>query len=383
MARVQKKFNRIQKKDKMVDVIVFSHLRWDFVFQRPQQIMSRLAHKARIIFIEEDIPSDDSDDYNVSCVHPNIWVVKPQLDRANAEDINERRRMIIDLVLKNFSVRNYTTWYYTPMAYAFTKHLQPDLIVYDCMDELSAFKFAPPELLVFEKQLLDRADIVFTGGRSLYEAKCKKHPNVHCMPSSIDTEHFGKARGPRPDPQDQMHIPHPRIGFFGVVDERFDTELLRELAALRPDWHYVILGPVVKISEDELPRAANIHYLGMKQYDELPEYIANWGIAMLPFALNSATRFISPTKTPEYLAAGKPVIATPVRDVVRSYGMNGLVAVANDAESFAAAISQWLENPREGWLSRVDAVLAETSWDKTVAAMSACMQTILMKQKVI
>lgn len=367
----------------MEDVIVFSHLRWDFVFQRPQQIMSRLAHKARIIFIEEDIPSDESDNYNVSCVHPNIWVVKPQLDGANAEDINERRRVIIDLVLKNFSVRNYTTWYYTSMAYAFTKHLQPDLIVYDCMDELSAFKFAPPELLVFEKQLLDRTDIVFAGGRSLYEAKCKKHLNVHCMPSSIDTEHFGKARGPRPDPQDQIHIPHPRIGFFGVVDERFDTELLRELAALRPDWHYVILGPVVKISEDELPRAANIHYLGMKQYDELPEYIANWSIAMLPFALNSATRFISPTKTPEYLAAGKPVIATPVRDVVRSYGMNGLVAVANDAESFAAAISQWLENPREGWLSRVDAVLAETSWDKTVAAMSACMQTILMEQKVI
>ena len=216
--------------------------------------------------------------------------------------------------------RPLVTWYYTPMMLPFSRHLDASVVVYDCMDELSKFRFAPERLLDLEQELIDRADLVFTGGTSLYEAKKSRHGNVHCFPSSVDRKHFATARRELPQPDDQAELKHPRLGFYGVIDERFDIDLLRQIAELRPDWSFVMVGPVVKISEDELPRAANIHYLGGKTYEQLPAYLSGWDVALMPFAMNESTQFISPTKTPEYLAGGKPVVSTPVKDVVRSYG---------------------------------------------------------------
>src|ERR1044072_7134229 len=244
------------------------------------------------------------------------------------------------------------------MALRFTDQFNPVASVYDCMDELSAFKGAHSKLPALEKQLFSQVDRGFTGGQSLYEVKRNQHPNVYAFPSSIDASHFGKARKAVADPEDQAHIPHPRLGFFGVIDERFDIELLDQIAARRPDWNYVIIGPVVKIDPETLPRHPNIHYLGGKKYSELPDYLAGWDIALLLFARNESTRFISPPKTPEYLAAGKPTISTSIRDDVRPYGELNLVEIADTADELIRAAEKILsvEN-RSEWLRKVDAFL--------------------------
>jgi UDP-galactopyranose mutase len=275
----------------------------------------------------------------------------------------------------------YDLWYYTPMALGISRTLQPDVIIFDCMDELSAFKGAPAEIKALEAELLDRAHVVFTGGASLYEVKRTQHNNVHCCPSSIDKEHFVQARNGLPEPEDQKSIPSPRIGFYGVVDERFDVNLLDELSVLRPAWHFVIIGPVVKINEEELPRAANIHYLGKREYAELPRYLSGWDVAMLPFAHNSATRFISPTKTPEYLAAGRPVVSTSIRDVVRPYGEAGVVSIADSPGEWLKAIEFELQRAHdEVWRSRIDEILSKTSWDETWVYMSSAIETARVEE---
>jgi UDP-galactopyranose mutase len=282
-------------------------------------------------------------------------------------------------------IREYVFWYYTPMALSFTKHFSPIASIYDCMDELSAFKGAHSRLADFERELFTQVDLVFTGGQSLYEAKRNAHKAVHAFPSSIEVSHFGKARMITDEPQDQVSIPQPRLGFFGVIDERFDIELLDAVARRRPDWHFVIIGPVVKIHPETLPKYPNIHYLGPKKYEELPCYLAGWDIALLLFARNESTRFISPTKTPEYLAAGKPVISTSIRDVVRPYGQLELVRIADSPTEFISAAEDLMANVAHSseWLRRVDDFLAEISWDKTWAEMSDLIdQTIERKQRV-
>jgi UDP-galactopyranose mutase len=256
------------------------------------------------------------------------------------------------------------------MALDFTRDVRAGAVVFDCMDELSAFRGAPPELLAHEADLMTRADLVFTGGQSLFEAKRERHRRVFAFPSSVDVPHFAQARNGASDPSDQAHLPRPRLGFFGVIDERMDLELLGAVADRRPDWQMVMLGPCVKIDPAALPRHQNIHYLGMKRYEELPAYLSGWDVAMLPFARNESTRFISPTKTPEYLAAGRPVVSTSVRDVVRPYGEREFVAIADTADEFVAAVERALAGAPDGWRERVDGFLSEMSWDRTWSEMA-------------
>jgi UDP-galactopyranose mutase len=352
-------------------VLCFSHLRWNFVYQRPQHLMSRVSQCASVYYIEEPMHADiPAAALKVEMQSQGVQVITPLLPHAvDHAEINSLQRELLDQWLREQSFASVITWYYTPMALLFSDHVRADVTVYDCMDQLSAFQGAPPELIAQERRLFEIADVVFTGGRSLYEEKHKEHRNVHLFPSSVDRAHFARARATQDDPADQASIPHPRIGFFGVLDERLDRELLRTAAQQQPDWHFVMIGPVVKIREDELPRAANIHYLGQKQYSELPHYISNWDVAMLPFAQNASTRFISPTKTPEYLAAGKPVVSTPIRDVVEPYGRLGLTSIAADAGEFCAAIYEALQPREREWLQTVDAFLQNTSWDQTFARM--------------
>ncbi len=251
------------------------------------------------------------------------------------------------------------------MAMGFSEHLEPLATVYDCMDELSAFKFAHPELHENEKKLFAKADLIFTGGQSLFEAKRHQHKRVFAFPSSIDTKHFEQARSVKNEPADQKQIAAPRLGFCGVIDERMDIKMLGEMADLRPDWQFVMIGPVVKIADEDLPRRSNIHYLGSKDYEDLPAYIAGWDAALMPFAINESTRFISPTKTPEYLAAGKPVVSTPIRDVIKPYGELGLVQIASTAEEFVAACEKALREDSPKRLQKADEFLSRISWDKT------------------
>ncbi len=361
------------------DIVTLTHLRWDFVFQRPQHLLTRCGRRHRVFVIEEPVIDDGPPRLDVSVRQHGIHVVVPRFQARPSGESAALQAQLLRGFFRDHRIADYVLWYYTPMAMEFTRDLTPRAVVYDCMDELAAFAGAPAAMREREQELLARADVVFTGGQTLYEIKRHSHPNVHAFPSSVDVDHFARGRVRQPDPNDQAHIPHPRLGFFGVVDERMDLDLLRRLSAARPDWHLVIVGPVVKIDPSVLPIAANIHYLGSKPYDELPSYLAGWDVALLPFARNDATRFISPTKTPEYLAAGKPVVSTSIRDVVRPYGIQGLARIADDPDEFVAAVEAALgEDSAERW-RQVDAFLTQTSWDGTWTRMyrlvSAAMTT--------
>src|SRR5581483_10187165 len=278
-----------------------------------------------------------------------------------------------DALLRTHCVERYSLWYYTPMALAFTRHLSQQLVVYDVMDELKNFKFAPPELHALEAELFGRADVVFTGGKSLYEAKKGLHPDVHVFPSSVDVAHFARARRHLNDPLDQAALPRPRLGYFGVIDERMNLQLVAELAELEPRWQLVMVGPVVKVDPRSLPRRPNLHWLGGRPYAQLPDYISGWDVAIMPFALNEATRFISPTKTPEFLAAGRPVVSTPVADVVSPYGELQLVRIASSAAGFVAAAKAAMQEDVIARWRRFDPFLAGMSWDMTWQRMERAM----------
>ena len=356
-------------------LICFSHLRWEFVFQRPQHLMGRFAKAADVVYWEEPVDFGEPEFFLHTRVCPKtgVTLVTPHLAAGTSADAAQS--ILAGAVSRFVAERPHSDlvrWYYTPMMLGISRQLQADCTVYDCMDELAAFKDAPPELIALESELLETADVVFTGGYSLFEAKKDRHANIHPFPSSVDAAHFNKARNGLAEPADQAGLPRPRFGFYGVIDERLDLALLGEVAASRPDWTLVMLGPVVKIDEATLPRHANIHYLGGKSYDQLPAYLKGWDVALMPFAINEATRFISPTKTPEYLAGGKPVVSTPVRDVVRHYGNLDAVKIAADAPAFIAACEEALALSRDdSWLAPVDVALAALSWDKTFDRMKA------------
>ncbi|MEO7315261.1 MAG: glycosyltransferase family 1 protein [Ginsengibacter sp.] len=369
-----------------MDLICFTHLRWNFVFQRPQHLLTRFARKRRVFYVEEPVFNATQNDYTIQRVpdHPNVFIVVPHLKNDLQEfERNLILKSLIDLLIINENIGSYFTWYYSPMSLSWSDHLNPEMIVYDCMDELSAFKFAPADLKSIEKKLMCLADVVFTGGRSLYEAKKSMHPSIFCFPSSIDKEHFSQARTISQEPEDQEEIPHPRLGFFGVIDERLDILLVNKLSVLRPDWHIVLIGPVVKIDPATLPHRENIHYLGAKDYKVLPAYLSGWDIAILPFAKNESTQFISPTKTPEYMAGGKPVISTSIADVVNPYGINGLVEIADSAEEFISAAEALLtEDLIEKRIQKADLFLANISWDQTYKEMADVLDEILKRKTI-
>ena len=360
-------------------LVCFSHLRWNFVYQRPQHLLSRFADVSSVWFWEEPIYGSKQPELQVTRVADGPDVCVPHLPEGTSPELAwAMQRELLDEQLSRQNVSDYVLWYYTPLAMNFTAHLKPRATVYDCMDELSAFRGAPPGLRVAERELFASADVVFTGGRSLFESKKRQHNNVHAFPSSIDAKHFERARETQPDPADQQHIPHPRVGFAGVIDERLDADLLLAAAELCPEWNFIMIGPVVKIKDSELPRRSNIHYLGQKRYEELPTYFAGWDLGMLPFARNEATRYISPTKTPEYLAAGLPVVSTSIADVVHSYGTIKLAEIADTPAEFASACKKVLDRKNDPtWLARVDKVLATNSWDLTWKQMHALIQGIL------
>ena len=358
-------------------LICFSHLRWDFVTQRPQHLMKRFAQERRIFFWEEPIGCDHPRAYLEYHSFPEDGVIalRPRVphwwDRATTE---AALRELLDMLVATAVPVDPVLWFYTPMMLGFADHLRAETIVYDCMDELSAFAFADPLLVEREAELIRRADVMFTGGYSLYEAKRDRHDAIHPFPSAVDVDHFAAARGAIVEPADQAAIAGPKLGFYGVIDERIDLALIDAVAAARPDWQLVMIGPVVKIDQGALPRRANIHWLGGRGYGELPAYLSGWSVALMPFAINAATRFISPTKTPEYLAAGRPVVSTPITDVIRHYGDIAGVAIAADAPAFVAACEAALALPTAGaWRDEADRLLAATSWDRTFAGMKQAM----------
>lgn len=365
-------------------IICFSHLRWDFVLQRPQHLMARFARDRRVFFFEEHIPTDHPLPYLE--LHPfedtGVIAVRPRIPHGLLNEHLRRTlsKLLDHLILMSGGKNKPLLWFYTPMMYPLAAHIEAEAVVYDCMDELSNFRFAPPEMRSNEELLLRRADIVFTGGYSIYEAKRSQHTNIHPFPSSVDVAHFNKARLNQLVPLDQQRLNGPIFGYYGVIDERIDLGLIDVLAKARPDWSFVLIGPVLKVAEADLPRSPNITYLGRKDYSELPAYVSGWDVALMPFAINEATRFISPTKTPEYLACGKPVVSTPVADVVRHYNDTPAVLIADGASAFLEACEGALElsNNSNSWLSQVDEMLSASSWDKTADKMKTHINSVVL-----
>lgn len=353
------------------DIVCLSHLRWNSVYQRPHHLMSCFGRTRRVFFLEEPVHDSDSPYVETERTRDGVTVLVPHVsDGPGDEPADLLHRDLMSQALRQHGAEEAVLWYHTPMALRWTPDVDPVCVVYDCMDELSAFKDSPRELRALEVQLLRRADLVFTGGQSLFEAKRDRHPAVYAFPSSVDVKHFARSRSGIEDPPDQAGIPRPRLGFYGVLDERLDLDLLDGIAAARPHWQLVMIGPVTKIEESDLPRRPNVFYLGAKSYDELPDYLAGWDVALLPFAHNESTRFISPTKTPEYLAAGKPVVSTSIRDVVRPYGRRGMVKIADTPHDFVAAVERALSGGSGATREEIDGYLRSMSWDMTWSQMN-------------
>lgn len=362
----------------MDTIIVFSHLRWDFVYQRPQHLLSRLAKHYRILCIEEPLYHEGNPKLEVSEPIPNLFVCKPFTPVNKFGFADEQMPHLRQLVQELNADHDISiAWFYTPMALPLLEEVDAQRVVYDCMDELSAFKNPPKQLIDREKTLLEIADLVFTGGPSLYEAKKHKNPNVHCFPSSVDANHFRQALDRNIAYPAHEDMAKPRLGFYGVIDERFNPELVGQLADAHPDWQIVLVGPVVKIDPDILPRRDNIHYMGQQSYSTLPQFLASWDVCLMPFALNESTRFISPTKSLEYMAAELPIVSTPIKDVVDLH--SDVVEIADDAAEFIAACERMVsisDDEKRHKIRLMREKLAQTSWDMTASKMHALLMGV-------
>jgi UDP-galactopyranose mutase len=364
-------------------ILCFSHLRWTSVFQRPHHLLSRLACHYPVYVIEEPVPIATEQPFmTTTAAGPNLTVCQPHVRTHwsffSGDGADQVTGLVRDL-LRRQGMDNYVFWYYTPMALHVTRGFAPRAVVYDCMDELSRFRHAPAELADLERELLGQADLVFAGGPSLWAAKRRQRLTVHLFPSSVETDHFAQALtgGVAVDPATAAR-PSPRLGYYGVIDERLDLSLLDGLAAARPDWQIMMVGPVVKIDAASLPTRPNLHFLGQADYRDLPAHLAGWQVALMPFALNEATEFISPTKTLEYMAAGRPIVSTPITDVAQPYGT--MVAIAHDLPSFVNACEQALAEDvirRRRRLAAYAGVLERTSWDRTAASMQVLLADIV------
>lgn len=361
-------------------LIVHSHLRWDFVWQRPQQLLSRFAAKGPVLFVEEPVFVDDGPAegrFVFSEPIPDLVRAVPHLPSRFSTSYDEAIAAVRTLLVRALAddgplcgnFQSPVQWFYTPMpAPAMIGALGERGVVYDCMDELAQFRFAPPELLPRERHLLERADVVFTGGYKLYQSKARHHDNVHFFGCGVELEHFAKARrADTPVPADIRAVPHPILGYYGVIDERLDYELIGRLAATHEDWSVVMVGPVVKVDPAALPRAKNIHWLGQKAYAELPGYVKAFDVCLMPFALNEATEYINPTKTLEYMGAGKPIVSTAVADVVRNFAP--IVQVGSSANEFIALTRDALQRPDPDRIAAGLARARASSWGVIVDNM--------------
>ena len=364
-----------------IPIIVHSHLRWDFVWQRPQQILSRLAQAHPVLFIEEPLSEKITPEIRVTAPYPNLLRLVPVLDTASM-DFDQQCDAIMPLIEEQLNFRNFSTgrlsaavqWFYSPMPAPkmLGRFGEAVTVVYDCMDELANFRFAPRDIVERERLLLQRADVVFTGGYRLFESKSRYHDNTHFFGCGVDVNHYSRARSPKTRlPAEVAGLDRPVFGYFGVIDERIDYELIARLADGCPQGAVVMVGPVVKVDPDSLPRRPNIFWLGQRNYDDLPALVKSFDVCLMPFALNESTQYINPTKTLEYMAAGKPIVSTAVPDVVRQF--TPIVTVANSIDEFIEVACNVSESPDRALIDQGIVLAEASSWDRTVASMRRLM----------
>jgi len=348
------------------ELVVFSHLPWTFVWQRPQHVISRIARGHRTWFVEEPRVDAGIDEPRL-CVErrdglQRVWFDVPGEERLAGFDdpwAADYPDAVADLLGAR---RGRTVWLYTPLALAYAERLDPALLVYDVMDDLSAFAHASPAQRTMQVRALQEADVVFTGGVSIDRGVHERwERETHLFPSGVEPEHYAGARTLRA-PRER-----PVAGYVGVIDERMDLGLVAGLAAALPDWDIEMVGPIFKIDPADVPRAPNLRYPGMKPYAELPAVMGGFDVALMPFALNAATRSLSPTKTLEYLAAGLPVVSTRVPDVVANYP--GIVDLRDDAAGFAEACRHVLGHRGADRDAKVAPILHAHRWDTIAARM--------------
>ncbi|MDQ4074907.1 MAG: glycosyltransferase [Chloroflexota bacterium] len=378
-------------------ILCLSHLNWSYIWQRPQHVLSRMARYYEVMYVDEpDIGPADGErtlervarEGKLSAWHPifpdRSEIVGPWREQYVdiVRELLLRKEWVEERAGRLVAIRPLILWFYTPTPVYLLDHLPADLVVYDVMDELDNFKGGPVDLKAREARLLARADVVFAGGRSLYQAREGRHPNLHLFPSGVEPDHFARATHPEtPVAGEIADLPRPILGYYGAIDERIDLELLQAVAERHPEWSIVMIGPVVKIEPDELPRLPNIHYLGRQSYSRLPSFLKGFDVCLMPFAMNEATRYISPTKTLEYMAAHKPIVSTPVPDVVASWGE--MVRIAATPEAFAGAVEDALqenEAQRSARVVREEHILACSTWDHIVAQMHERIEAVLKQR---
>jgi len=372
-------------------IVVHSHLGWDWVWQRPQQFLSRLSRKHRILFVEQHpLFTDKTDEAPRNIIrqlsdYPNITVLQMQFpkDGGDAAWMEEQRRQLLRKALRGPLAGKFdkpVQWFYDPMAVAtFGNFLDEIAVVYDCMDELSKFKFADPELVQRERLLLSMADVVFTGGRKMYESKIRYNDNCHFYGCGVDVDHYSKARSRHTAlPEDIANLEGPVLGYFGVVDERMDYELIERLADANPNWHIVIVGPTAKVDPNDLPQRENIHWMGGRDYAQLPAYTKGFDVCMMPFALNESTEYINPTKALEYMAGGKPIVSTAVPDVVSNFSQ--VVKIAASQDEFITLCEAILARPDQVAIERGLKMAQANTWDAIVAKLEGHINDVLKSQ---
>ncbi len=366
-------------------VIVHCHLRWDFVWQRPQHIFSRLSKQHPVLFLEDAAPlppGETEPRLALTRVSDTLTIARPLLhphvgDPEKDAEADRKNGPAWERLLDSLVARLKDTdpawarivhWIYTPAAVGVRHRYNPVAIAYDCMDELANFKGAPPGLKAKETELMNAAQVVFTGGPSMYAARRDIHPNVHQFNSGVDAEHFGRAlSGDTTVPDDMAHLHAPRLLYYGVIDERMGWDNLAAVCDAHPEWSVVLVGPLAKITEDDLLRRPNLHYTGQRGYDDLPGYLKGCDVALVPFALSDATRFLSPTKTLEYFAARRPVVSTPIGDIVEHY--SDAARIAATPEEFVRECEAALSEDNTERLANGTRYAEQNTWDNIVAAM--------------
>jgi UDP-galactopyranose mutase len=351
----------------MFDAIVAgSHLRHDGVWQRPHHVLARLGLRVPVLYVEEQLGSGDDHDTleplkAFDVLRPLRRAPAPGIDGATLAAVRAwcgRRRPLV--------------WLYSPMLLALADAFDTAPLVYDCMDDLAAFAFAPPEMRAREAELLARAGVVFAGGRSLFARRAGQARHLVLAPSGVEFERFAQAAAGPPHPA-LAGLSRPVFGYFGVLDERID---LATVAALGDTiGTTVMIGPVAKIDSASLPRGPRLRYPGQVDYGELPRFLAGFDVAIMPFALNAATASISPTKTPEYLAGARPVVSTPIADVIADYGT--AVRFAATPSEFAEACAEEARAPDRERVARGLLLARHAGWDAVVERMLTALRTLL------
>lgn len=371
--RAKTSFSRVDPAQ--APIVVFCHLSWDGVWQRPQQFLSRLAQTHPVLFVEtycSDVPAGKVRTAPAPR-HPNITVLQMHLPAARWHEgafiDAERRRLLRTFLRTDARFAAPVLWFYDPMAVvAFAGHCGERAIVYDCMDELSQFRGAPRELAERERLLLGVADVVFCGGRKMRDKRLPFNRNCHFYGTGVDCAHFGAARtADLPvDPQIAA-LPGKVLGYFGVIDERIDYELLANLADALPQCSVAMVGPTAKVNPADFPQRPNLHWLGRRDYADLPAITKGFAVCLMPFALNEATEYINPTKALEYMAAGRPIVSTALDEVRTNFG--AVCRIARSHHEFIAHCAQEADHPNRARIRRGLALTAQNTWEAIAAQM--------------